>query len=180
MQGGFFFFPLLLNKLKSARNKLSRLLPSSAHFRAWVHLMSPPFPLGWLSQVGPPSWTRSVSHFTLNGKPWCIRGGGLACDVPEANCLAFLGVFWPALIHAYQFFWALILHLSWLPSVRDFSGISQCANQQEEGQQNWTSNDQGLLRLRSLIFCSLASAPLSLTAHIMPVEWKGAVGSGKP
>lgn len=75
-----------------------------------------------------------------------------------------------------HFFWALILHLSWLSSVTNFSGISQCANQQEEGQQNWTSNDQGQLHLRSLILCSLASAPLLLTAHIFPVEWKGAVG----
>lgn len=60
-----------------------------------------------------------------------------------------------------------------LSSVTDFSGISQCANQQEEGQQNWTSNDQGQLHLRSLILCSLASAPLLITAHVFPVEWKG-------
>lgn len=61
-----------------------------------------------------------------------------------------------------------------LSSVTDFSGISHCANQQEEGQQNWISNDQGQLHLRSLILCSLASAPLLITAHVFPVEWKGA------
>lgn len=102
MQGGF--FPLLLNELKSAYNKLSGFLPSAAHFRAWVHLVSPPFPLRWLCQVGRPSWMCSVSHFMVNGKPWCSRGGGLACDVPELNVVAFLGIFWPALIHAYPFF----------------------------------------------------------------------------
>lgn len=73
-----------------------------------------------------------------------------------------------------QIFWAFILHLFWLSSVTDFSGISQCANQQEEGQQNWTSNDQGQLHMRSLELCSLSSAPLLITACVFPVEWKGA------
>lgn len=64
--------------------------------------------------------------------PWTT-----ACEIPELNL--YRGVFWPALMYAYQILWAFILHLSQLFSVTDFSGISQCADQQEEGQQNWTS-----------------------------------------
>lgn len=139
--------------------------------------MSPPFILRWISQARHPSCTSSVSHFV--GRRESLGACGemvwprmMACEIPELNF--YWGVFWPAFIYAYQIFWGLILHLSQLSSVTDFSGISQCANQQEEGRQNWTSNDQGQLHLRSLILCSLSSAPLLITARVFPVEWKGA------
>lgn len=85
----------------------------------------PQFPIPWaegksLGASGEMAWLRTI-----------------ACEIPELNL--YQGVFWPALIYAYQIFWAFIVHLSQLFSVTDFSGISQCADQQEEGQQNWTS-----------------------------------------
>lgn len=104
--------------------------------------------------------------------PWTM-----ARETPELSF--YWDIFWPALIYAFQILRALILHLSRLSSVADCSGISQCADRQEEGQQNWTSNDQGQLHLRSLIFCSFSSAPL-LTAPVFSVWVEGGCyGSGK-
>lgn len=97
--------------------------------------------------------------------------GTMACEIPALNL--YQGVFWPALIHAHQVFWAFILHLSQLFSVTDFSGISQCADQQEGGAAELDFSDQGQLHLRSLTLCSLSSAPLLITAHVFPAECKG-------
>lgn len=98
--------------------------------------------------------------------PWTM-----ACEIPALNL--YQGVFWPALIYAYQISWAFILHLSQLFSVTDFSGISQCADQQEGGAAELDFSDQGQLHLRSLTLCSLSSAPLLITAHVFPAECKG-------
>lgn len=137
--------------------------------------MSPPFLLRWISQARHPSCTCWVSYFlgrrgSLGASGEMVWPWTMACETPELSF--YWGIFWPALIDAFQISWALILHLSWLSSVADCGGISQCTNRQEEGQQNWTSNDQGQLHLRSLIFCSLSSAPL-LTAHVFSVRVEG-------
>ena len=144
--------------------------------------MSPPFLLRWISETRHPPCTHSASHFVgwrgslgACGEMVCPRR--MACEIPEWNFC--WGVFWPALSHR-KFSGPLLCIFLDLSSVTDFSGISQYANQQEEGQQNWTSDDQGQLHLRSLVLCSLATAPLLITAHVFPVEWKWVCcGSGK-
>lgn len=145
------------------------------HLRIW-RLRVPTIPFK-VDLPGQTSLTQMLSFpfCGQKGKPWCIWGDGLTLDNGLWNTsIEFIpGCFLTSFNLCISNFWAFILHLCQLFSVTDFSGISQCADQQEGGAAELDFSDQGQLHLRSLTLCSLSSVPLLITAHVFPAECKG-------
>lgn len=147
------------------------------HLRTWVpHVHTLPFEVDLPGQTSL-TYTHSFPFRGQKGKPWCTWGDGLALEdgLGSTRIKFLLGCFLTSFnLFIWNFLGPDFSSFLTCPVLLISVGFLNVLISRKRGSRNWTSNDQGQLHLRSLILCSLASAPLLITAHVFPVEWKGA------